>query len=210
MSLDFQKIYDSKYYNTDNYINYNGFRYRLYHLFRYLILGLFYKYFLNVHSVLDVGCATGMSVWVFRNLLGLEAYGVDVSSYAANNSIKSVKKYIYRFNIQSENLTKLTKEKLDLVVSYDAIEHLETDKIEKTMNNIFSVTDKAVFGIYVMDEPVSRIHNLLGIIHKTHFSEYTSSWWIDKLSSLNLAATRLPFSRKGSLLVRKKEAKYWA
>lgn len=209
MSINFQKIYDSKYYNTDNYINYNGLRYRIYHLVRYFFLGIFYKYILRAHTILDVGCATGMSIWVFRKLLGMKAFGVDISSYAVENSIKSTRQYIKCMNVQEEKLTAF-KDKFDLVVSYDAIEHLETNKIEATMKNIFSVTNKAVFGIYVMDEPVSMIHNLLGIIHKTHFSEYTSSWWIDKLSSINLAATRLPFSRKGSLLVRKKEVSYWA
>ena len=194
-------VYNRSYYKTTNYHNYDSAFYRAYHLARYLWLGQGYKLAFRVKSILDVGCATGMSVWVFRCLLGLDAYGVDVSQYAIANGVKSIRPYLACVDLTCDALT-LPRQQFDLVVSYDTFEHLPVDALPDVLIKVFALTDKAVFGIYVLDEPIALWHNLFKKSHLDHTSEQTSAWWIDRLSALGYVATHLPFSRQGTLLVR--------
>lgn len=200
-------VYNRSYYQTTNYHNYNSAIYRAYHLARYLWLGQVYKLAFRVKSILDVGCATGMSVWVFRCLLGLDAYGVDVSQYAIANGVKSIRPYLACVDLTSDALT-LPRQQFDLVVSYDTFEHLPVDGLPEILIKVFALTDKAVLGIYVLDEPIAQLHNLVNKSHFDHTSEHTSAWWIDRLSAFGYVATHLPFSRQGTLLVRPRKNTY--
>jgi SAM-dependent methyltransferase len=49
---------------------------------------------LKPKRVLDVGCARGFHVLFFRKF-GVEAYGIDISSYAINRAPRPVKKYLF-------------------------------------------------------------------------------------------------------------------
>jgi len=194
-------IYNRSYYQTTNYHNYDSATYRAYHVARYLWLGQIFKLAFRVNSILDVGCATGMSVWVFRYLLGLDAYGVDVSQYAIANGVKSIRPYLACVDLTSDALA-LPRKQFDLVVSYDTFEHLQVDALPDVLIKVFALTDKAVLGIYVLDEPIALWHNLINKSHSDHISEHTSAWWIDRFSELGYVATHLPFSRQGTVLVR--------
>lgn len=194
-------IYNQAYYQTSNYQHYDGPAYRAYHLLRYFWLGLVYRLAFRVQSILDVGCATGMSVWVFRRVLGLEAYGVDVSHYAITNGVKSVRPYLACVDLTTDPLA-LPRARFDLVVSYDAFEHLPEEALPGILDKIFTLTDKAIFGIYVLDEPIALWHNWFNKPHPDHLCEHTSAWWIDRFSALGYVATHLPWARRGSLLVR--------
>lgn len=202
MSLpDEHPIYNQAYYQTQNYRDYDGPAYRAYHLVRYGWLGLVYRQAFGVRSILDLGCATGMSVWVFRQLLGLDAYGVDVSHYAIANGVPSVRPYLACVDLTVEALH-FPRSRFDLVVSYDAFEHLPEDALPGLLSRIFTLTDKAIFGIYVLDEPIALWHNWFNKPHPDHVCEHTSAWWIDRFSTLGYVATHLPLARRGSLLVR--------
>ena len=194
-------IYNQAYYETANYRNYDGLFYRAYHLVWYRWLGLIYKWAFRVSSILDVGCATGMSVWVFRRLLGLEAYGVDVSHYAITHGLPAIRPYLAQVDLTFEALS-FPRTRFDLVVSHDTLEHIPEDLLPALLTNIFTLTDKAIFGIYVLDETIARWHNWINKPHPDHFCEHTSAWWIDRFSALGYVATHMPLSRRGSLLVR--------
>jgi cyclopropane fatty-acyl-phospholipid synthase-like methyltransferase len=198
---DEHPIYNQAYYQSANYQGYDGPAYRAYHLVRYGWLGLIYKLAFGVKSILDVGCATGMSVWVFRRLLGLEAYGVDVSPYAITNGVSSIRSYLACADLTVEAL-RFPRTRFDLVVSYDAFEHMPEEALPHLLNRIFALTDKAIFGIYVLDEPIAMWHNWFHKPHPDHLCEHTSAWWIDRFSTLGYVATHLPLARRGSLLVR--------
>jgi SAM-dependent methyltransferase len=197
---DEHPIYNPAYFQTTNYHDYDGAGYRAYHLTRYLWLGLIYKYLYGVRRILDIGCATGMSVWVFRRLLGLEAFGVDVSRYAVTNGVESIRPYLTRADITKGSLP--YQQRFDLVVSYDVLEHLPPEALPGVLGRVFALTDRAVLGIYVLDEPIAMLHNWVNKPHSDHLCEHTSAWWIDTLSTLGYVATYLPLARKGTLLVR--------
>jgi SAM-dependent methyltransferase len=192
-------IYDFNYFQSTNYHSYFGLRYRLYHYLRYTILGLYYKHFLKVRTILDLGCAHGISVYIFRHL-GLEAYGIDISSDAISHCHSNIKPYLTVGNITQNNLH-LPLSHFDLVVSYDTLEHLPPQKLHKFLQHIFKHTSRAVFGIYVTDEPIARLHRLAGFTHPDHLSEHPRHWWLNFFGQHRLRATPLPFSRPGSFLV---------
>jgi SAM-dependent methyltransferase len=195
-------VYNQEYYQKSNYHNYDGLFYRFYHLVRYLYLGIIYRYFFRSVSVLDIGCATGMSVFVFRKVLGLQAFGLDISTYATQNCLPAVKKYIRCHDIQ-RSVPRLPLKHFDLVVSFDTLEHISPASLNNTIRHIFSLTDRAIFDIYTTDEPIAKIHRYLGINHPDHLSEHPSGWWLDYFRSRRFAVSRIPFARPGSLLVKK-------
>lgn len=195
--------YDEGYYKSTGYVNYDGAVYRIRQFITYFLFGLYYKYILHANTLLDIGCATGMSIWVFRKIFHMEAYGMDISHYAVDNSIKSVREYITWGDISSEDFsTQLSR--FDLIVSFDCIEHIQPSMLGRAIKNIFSLANTAVLGIYVLDEFSAIRQNFIGHIHTSHFCERSSSWWLDTLSSHDLVPTQLPMSRKGTLLVRKR------
>lgn len=196
-------IYNQAYYQTSNYHHYDGLAYRAYHFIRYLWLGVVYRLAFGVTSILDVGCATGMSVWVFRRLLKLDAYGIDVSPYAVTNGVTSIQPYLACVDLTTDSIT-LPRQQFDLVVSYDAFEHLPDDALPEILDKIFALTHKAIFGIYVLDEPIAMWHNWFNKPHADHLSEHTSAWWMDRFSALGYVATHLPLARRGALLVRRR------
>jgi cyclopropane fatty-acyl-phospholipid synthase-like methyltransferase len=148
-----------------------------------------------------------MSVWVYRNILGMKAYGLDISEFATENAIKLVKKYIVCDDIGVGKL-KLKKRKYDMVVSHDTLEHFHPASFDKAIKNIFSITDTALFEIYTLDSLVAKLHNLNKIVHIDHLSEHTTNWWINMFSDSGFVATQVPFMRKGVLLVRKRQGNH--
>jgi SAM-dependent methyltransferase len=195
--------YDKEYFESTGYVNYDGAIYRIRQFITYFLFGLYYKYGLKAKTILDIGCATGMSVWVFRKIFRMEAYGVDISQYAVENSIESVRDYIMWGDVSTANFSAQIK-RFDLVVSFDAIEHIQPSMLNTAINNIFSLADTAVLGIYVLDEFSAIRQNLIGHIHMSHFCERSSSWWLDTFSSYNWVPTQLPMSRKGTFLIRRR------
>ena len=57
----------------------------------------------NPRRVLDIGCAKGFLVWMFREHR-CQAWGVDISNYAISCASDTVKPYLYRIDIDNENL----------------------------------------------------------------------------------------------------------
>ena len=198
------RIYNESHYEHGSYRGYTRWYFKVYHFFKFFPAGFWCKFFLHAKTVLDIGCADGMSVWVFRKVFGLRAYGVEVSQWATRHAIKSIKEYIVSGSIEDEAL-KLPLERFDVVVSFDTFEHLQPDNLEKTIKRIFTVTDTLFCSIYVLDEFVAFLQNLFGTTHVSHFSEHSSSWWMEFFSKLDAMATRAPFGRRGTFLIRKKQ-----
>lgn len=73
-------------------------------------------------KVLDVGCAKGYLVHSFDKL-GIEAYGVDVSSYAISSSPSNVRDRLFTVNVENEPLP-FPDKCFDLVCMLATIEHL--------------------------------------------------------------------------------------
>lgn len=89
-------------------------------------------------QILDVGCAKGFMLYDFSLLIpNIGFQGIDISSYAIENSMKSVKN-----TLQVGNATKLPfdHDSFDLVISINTIHNLEKDQLAKALCEIERVS----------------------------------------------------------------------
>lgn len=80
----------------------------------------------NATRVLDVGCAKGFLVKAFREI-GIEAYGVDISSYAISNSFEDTPPYLYELDLSRDALP-FPDGYFDFVTFLQTIEYLSNHK----------------------------------------------------------------------------------
>ncbi len=86
------------------------------------LCGIIVKHF-SPHRVLDIGCAKGSMVNVFREL-GVEAFGVDVSEYAIYSAPKSLRPYLYVVDLDKDSLP-FEDGFFDFVTFFGSIEYLK-------------------------------------------------------------------------------------
>lgn len=72
-------------------------------------------------KVLDVGCGKGFLVKDLVNI-GIDAYGVDISSYALKNSEKEIESRLYKGNAKELNFS---DNSFDVVLSFNCIHNLK-------------------------------------------------------------------------------------
>jgi len=73
-------------------------------------------------TVLDVGCAYGELVKGLTDK-GIEAYGIDGSEYAINNSDPSIKSKLFKINLNSDKFP-FDDKTFDVVGSFYSVEHI--------------------------------------------------------------------------------------
>lgn len=116
-------IYNKKYYNAVNSGGYtDGYQPSKYKpIFDDLAKYVIEKF--KPKSVLDVGCARGYLVKSFIDL-GINAYGIDISAYAINNSLSEVREKLRVCDIEEENLP-FNDNTFDVIIMTEVIEHLK-------------------------------------------------------------------------------------
>jgi uridylate kinase len=156
---------------------------------------LMIKISLNPQTCLDVGCGTGQLVKYLRSL-GIDAYGVELSSYAlalADNSIKHYLKKGDIFKLPYKN------NQFDLVLSVDVLEHLEAPKIKQAIGETIRVSKK-----YILHKIYTRENIWITLFHNedfSHFSVFTKKRWLKIFSSLkNISILRGSFIKLPSFL----------
>jgi predicted rRNA methylase YqxC with S4 and FtsJ domains len=162
-------LFKKEYYINSNISNYNDYRFKK---FDSLAKYLYKKFNLNNKNVLDYGCATGGLVSSLRSL-GANAYGVDISPWAIQYGRK-------QYNLDSTILrTKRQmdiKQKYDLVIILDVLEHM-------TINEISNLLTKINTKTLLIRIPTSQIEGedfYLDVSKndKTHIQIHSHKWWI--------------------------------
>jgi len=95
--------------------------------------------------VLDAGCAMGLLVEALR-VRGVDAYGVDLSSYAIANVPDPIKPFCTHGSIADE-----FADRYDLIVSIEVIEHMPAREAEQAIANICRHTDDVLFSSTPLD-----------------------------------------------------------
>ena len=90
--------------------------------------------------VLDAGCALGLLVESLRDR-GVEAFGIDLSSYAMEQLHEKVRPYCRRGSIADE-----FSERYDLVVCIEVLEHMPAADAEAAVANFCRHTDDVLFS----------------------------------------------------------------
>lgn len=119
--------------------------------------------------VLDAGCALGLLVEVLRDR-GVEAYGVDISSYAIDQIIEPLRPYCRQASIAEP-----FNERYDLIVCIEVLEHMPPREAERAIENICAHTDDVVFSSSPNDfrEP-------------THVNVHGPDYWAEQFARCGL------------------------
>ena len=95
--------------------------------------------------VLDAGCAIGLLVEPLR-ARGVDAYGVDLSTFAIANLHESVRAFCWRGSVADE----LTAD-YDLIVCIEVLEHMPRGDGEAAIENFCRHTDDVLFSSSALD-----------------------------------------------------------
>ena len=109
-------------------------------------------------SVLDVGCAKGFMLFDFTNLIpGIGVRGVDVSQYAIENSLPSVKPFL---SVASALELPFEDKEFDLGISINTVHNLEVSDWGKGLLELQRVSKRSYITVdaYRNDEEKERMY----------------------------------------------------
>jgi SAM-dependent methyltransferase len=95
---------------------------------------------INPTRVLDAGCAIGMLVEALR-ARGVDARGIDVSSYAIQSAPDELRPYL-----REASIAEPFGERFDLIVCIEVLEHMQPGDADRTIANIAAHTDEVLFS----------------------------------------------------------------
>tara|TARA_B100000989_G_C19528998_1_gene468569 strand:+ start:1795 stop:2448 length:654 start_codon:yes stop_codon:yes gene_type:complete len=135
--------FDKEFFDGERKHGYGGFSYNP-RFWEPVIPDFTKRYQLNSKSkILDVGCAKGFMLYDFLRLLpGIEIQGVDISSYAIENSKEEVKQFLRVANAKE---LPFDNHYFDLVISINTIHNLEKAECSSALKEISRVTKKDAF-----------------------------------------------------------------
>jgi len=107
---DLQRLYNEKYFSTRSRPP------------MWIRRGEFIIEKFHPKSVLDVGCAYGELVKGLNDM-GVDAYGIDGSEYAINNSDPSIRSKLFKVNLNSDKFP-FDDKTFDVVGSFYSVEHI--------------------------------------------------------------------------------------
>lgn len=171
---------DASYYDREYYMGKKGghkisyldsFLGKIFHNLLNLYRALIYKITLNPRSALDMGSGLGKMVKYLR-LLGVEAYGIDISQFAVNSVDKRIKPYI-----KLADATKLPfkDNQFDLVFSHNLLEHLDYEKSVKAIKESIRVSKK-----YIIHKIYTKENLWYQVFHRRDFSVisfFSKKYW---------------------------------
>ena len=97
----------------------------------------------SLSSVLDIGCAKGFMLYDMKRLIpGIKVYGIDISKYAINNSMKEVRDYCQVCNAKE---LPYDDNSLDVCISITTLHNLEEQDLAKSLVEIDRVSRSGSF-----------------------------------------------------------------
>ena len=124
-------------------------------------------------NVLDFGCAKGFLVYALR-LLGKEAYGVDISTYAINNCHPNVSDYLSIIK-SADDISTIW----DLIIAKDVLEHIPKDEIPFILKKLRHKCKSILVAVPLGDGNRFRIREYEMDI--THVTKESEEWWLSTI-----------------------------
>lgn len=116
--------------------------------------------------ILDYGAAKGYIVYALR-LMGVDAYGYDISKYAIKNCKPEIKNYMY--------INKYGIPDIDIVFGKDTLEHIPYELIKDELGWIFDKCSRACFLVPFGENGRYRIGEYS--YDRTHIICENEEWW---------------------------------
>jgi ubiquinone/menaquinone biosynthesis C-methylase UbiE len=135
--------FGKEFFDGDRKFGYGGFKYQSKY-WNEVVKDIFEFYDLkDDSSILDVGCAKGFMLYDFiNNYPNLKIKGIDISSYAINNSKPEVSKFLEVGNAKNLNYK---DNSFDLVISINTVHNLEIDECKIAIKEIQRVSKSKSF-----------------------------------------------------------------
>lgn len=135
--------FDYEYFDGDRKYGYGGFTYQE-RFWKPVVPDIIEHFNLSAHSkVLDVGCAKGFFLHDLQTALpGIQVYGVDISEYAINNSIETVREYL---KVGDARKLEYEDDFFDLVISINTIHNLDREGCANSLREIQRVSGGKAF-----------------------------------------------------------------
>lgn len=130
--------FGKEFFDGERKTGYGGFHYHP--RFWQPVVPTFKKYYnlSSENSVLDVGCAKGFMLHDFQELIpGIQVRGVDISSYAIENAIESVKENV---SVGDARSLEFDDDSFDLVISITTLHNFEEEECAKALQEIERVS----------------------------------------------------------------------
>ena len=128
-------------------------------------------------KVLEYGCAHGFLVKALNDFK-IDAYGVDISSYALSKVDVEIKKKtsLLKGNNIKNSLKKMKiKFKFDHIISKDVFEHIEPKDLKKILREMSTLTKELFVVVPLGDIGKYRIASYAE--DKTHIIAESENWW---------------------------------
>ncbi len=128
-------------------------------------------------KVLEFGCAHGFLVKALNDFK-IDAYGVDVSSYAISKvdpSIKNKINLLKKNNIKNSLIKMNIKFNFDHIISKDVFEHIQPSELKKILKEMSKITKNLFVVVPLGDKGKYRIKSYEG--DKTHVIAENETWW---------------------------------
>jgi SAM-dependent methyltransferase len=140
---DLARKFDVEFFDGDRSHGYGGFNYDP--RFWQPVIPDFVNHF-NIgsqSSILDVGCAKGFMLFDFTELVsGVEVRGIDISGYAVQNCIPSVKPFL---DIGDAKDLPYENNSFDFVISINTVHNLDLNDCAQSLREIERVSKHGAF-----------------------------------------------------------------
>lgn len=123
----------------------------------------------NPGTVLDVGCAYGYLVEVFRER-GVAAYGIDISRHALDQASPGIRDHVHQASI-TEALPPELPEEFDLVIAIEVLEHLYEEEGLAAIERICQLSGKII-----VSTTSTAINDL------THLNVQQAEYWVKQFA----------------------------
>jgi SAM-dependent methyltransferase len=125
--------------------------------------------------VLDFGCAKGYVVKSLR-LLGIDAYGCDISHYAVGAAPEDTRPYLKVIQNSSE-----IAEKYDWILAKDVLEHISYEELPEVLANFRARCDN-LFVLVPLGMGTEKRYVVPAFeLDRTHIIREPLEWWHDVL-----------------------------
>jgi hypothetical protein len=123
---------------------------------------------------------------------------VDISEYALSRAPAEAAPYLWLGGLRSRGFP---AKHFDVIVSWDVLEHIAPHDLDDVLRDLQWLGRRGLWGIYVTDEWIARLHRWVKKPHPDHLSEHPAGCWRARLAAHGMRARRVPLSRGGTFWV---------